>query len=178
MGFCDGENAGKMFEALKSTEHHCIDFKTFHQSLNKITESETRAFDFSSKPPPLVKKPRLIQQPLEMTLAGTEASNADCKRRDIFQNTSHLTVPLANTDQYMSTADRFDRSNGNRERFIKTEKEKLDRLRQDRVENKAQILTLYEGRKREAESRTEAKQLSSLLSKQQKFETYTDVVEV
>jgi hypothetical protein len=95
--------------------------------------------------------------------------------RDFHHSTHGVTEPLQNTSMFMSTADRYQHGMGPREHFIREEKERKEKLLQERVVNKNRVLDMYEELKNRAQQKVDNRDTSNLFVTQTRQKRYEEM---
>lgn len=187
IGLCSSEDAGQLFNALQPDQTtKCLDFKMFHTGMEGITSNAHKSIDprglLGNSSVPHKPRPLLLHQPLDSIGASHEfrksrlSLTAEMVEREFHHDTKGMTEVLPTSQMYMSDALRFDRARGHRERFLLEEKAKREKLLQDKVANKHNILTMYEDLKSKSEWRQQQRVQANIESRQarQRFHDQVD----
>jgi hypothetical protein len=182
LGICSNDQAGRLFEALKpdiSNHQPSIDFKTFHSGLQNITSGgaksiETQQGAITASLPPR----RTILQPLDsgMFRQCSIFFKADMREKQFTHDTKGIIQADQNTNMFMATRDRFDRTAGHREACVREDRERKERLLKEKVYNKSKVLTMYEDLKSRSEWKHQQRESQNILVQQQRKQIYDEVV--
>lgn len=182
LGICDRDQGGRLFDNLKtekSPAHGCLDFKTFHSGMLNMTSGQAKTIDTRQNSVQLSLPPkRSILQPLDAAAfrQSCHQFNLDMKAKNHEHDTWQIVAPAKNTDHFMATRDRFDRTHGHRETCVREDRAKRDRLMQERVANKNNVLTLYEDIKSRSDWKQQQRDSNNILMHQQQKIIYDEVI--
>jgi hypothetical protein len=97
------------------------------------------------------------------------------QEKNFTHNTRDIIQPEKNTNMFMATRDRFDRTAGHRETCVKEDKDRKERLLKEKVLNKSRVLTMYEDLKSRSDWKYQQKESQNILVQQQRKQLYDDV---
>lgn len=97
------------------------------------------------------------------------------KEKNYTHNTRNITEADHNTNLFMATRDRFNRSVGHREICLNEDRQRKDRLLREKVLNKARVLNMYEDLRNRSDLKNNQRDTQNILMHQQRKQIYNEV---